>query len=219
MPMVRDSGPESILTEKNQNSRENRFLTTYGTHPKTLLDTRKVFLEFLNQLKVPCEGRKLKYTITLIGPDPKLAARVSHLPSNFHSYILPLADWPNQTQKRQALRSLQAQHGQPEDIKEIDQKPRERLSGSSELLVSVDPDDSRRYVPLTSDRIALRACAIVSGLSPLFPLDDWPDPSISECNRLEMKMQPRPILQPPLHLNSKLVMNIEVSSKGAPALK
>jgi hypothetical protein len=34
MPMVRDSGPESILTEKNQNSRENRFLTTYGTHPK-----------------------------------------------------------------------------------------------------------------------------------------------------------------------------------------
>ncbi|PLW31771.1 hypothetical protein PCANC_22371 [Puccinia coronata f. sp. avenae] len=105
---------------------------------KTLLDTRKVFLEFLNQLKVPCEGRKLKYTITLIGPDPKLAAR-----------------------KRQALRSLQAQHGQPEDIKEIDQKPRERLSGSSELLVSVDPDDSRRYVPLTSDRIALRACAIV----------------------------------------------------------
>jgi hypothetical protein len=33
MPMVRNSGPELILKEKNQKSRKNWFLTTYGMHP------------------------------------------------------------------------------------------------------------------------------------------------------------------------------------------
>ncbi|KAH9444216.1 hypothetical protein Pst134EB_026594 [Puccinia striiformis f. sp. tritici] len=121
---------------------------------KTNLKDDSVFAEFLVECKHPRQGRI--FTIKIFQPDPKVVAEQQEALEDLNSdgeddeVQVPTTGAVNSSEVIGNTQTLMATH-----------MPCERLTGSSDLLVMIDPANSDRFIPLTQERISLWARTMV----------------------------------------------------------
>ncbi|POW02166.1 hypothetical protein PSHT_12177 [Puccinia striiformis] len=123
---------------------------------KTTLKDDAIFAEFLVECEHPRQGRV--FTINIFQPDPKVVAEQQEALDGLEDMTddedddarVPTTGAVNSNEVIGNTRTLMATH-----------MPCERLTGSNDLLVMIDPSNNDRFIPLTQERISLWARTMV----------------------------------------------------------
>ncbi|POW08030.1 hypothetical protein PSTT_07815 [Puccinia striiformis] len=123
---------------------------------KTTLKDDAIFAEFLVECEHPRQGRV--FTINIFQPDLKVVAEQQEALDGLEDMTddedddarVPTTGAVNSNEVIGNTRTLMATH-----------MPCERLTGSNDLLVMIDPSNNDRFIPLTQERISLWARTMV----------------------------------------------------------